>query len=456
MTSSPSKEISWRSGPSDAPLPPLVPGLPLVGSAVDMFTDVLGFLVKQYQVMGPIFRVQVLDEIYTVIAGPQANQFMAREGNTHFRSKEFWERLDHEMGAQTTLISSDGETHTRLRQMSKAGYSRVVVEGQLPEVVALTRKALDQWPIGVSRAVYPFFQELITEQLGTMIAGTSPGEYTRDVVQFVRTGLLTLVTRQRPDILRQLPRYKHARARSFELGNQILDWHRRNPPGTQRKANLIDDAIQAASQGGLLHESDLMPLALGPYIAGLDTAASTAAFLMYALFKHPEIMKGVLNEAETLLAGKGPTPAKVRDLDILDRALRETLRRYPIAPALQRTVIEPFEFAGYRVDAGGRIFIGTTVAHFLAELHPDPYRFDIDRYLKPRSEQRVPGGFAPFGLGSHACLGSGLAEVLIQVNVATLLHYGSFIMDPPYYKLKMRSAPTPAPNRTFQMRLVRK
>ncbi len=456
MATARTKEITWRSGPSDAPLPPMVPGLPGIGSALEMFTDVLGFLVKQYQIMGPIFRVKVLNEIYTVIAGPQANQFMSREGNTHFRSKEFWERLDHEMGAQTTLISSDGEVHTRLRQMSKAGYSRSVLEAHLPEVVSLTRKALENWPIGESRPVYPFFQELITEQLGTIIVGTAPGDYTRDVVDFVRTGLLTLVTRQRPDILRQLPRYKEARARSFELGNRILEWHRHNPPGKDRQPNLIDDALGAAHQGDLLNESDLMPLALGPYIAGLDTAASTAASLMYALFKYPQIMRGVLQEAETLFDTEGPTPAKLRELDILDRALRETLRRYPIAPALQRTVVEPFEFAGFRVEAEGRVFIGTTVAHFIPELHPDPYKFDIDRYRDPRNEQRISGGFAPFGLGSHACLGSALAEAQIQLTVAALLHYGSFIMDPPYYRLKMRSAPTPAPNSSFKMRLINK
>lgn len=449
-------EIFWRSGPSDAPLPPIVSGLPLVGSALDMFTDVLGFLVKQYQRMGPIFRVRVLDEIYTVIAGPQANLFMAREGSKHFRSKEFWERLDREMGAQTTLISSDGEIHSRLRQLEKRGYSRAVIEANLPAVVNITKKAISNWPIGESRPVYPFFQELITEQLGTLIVGTAPEDYVQDVVTFVRTSLLTLVTRQRPGVLRQLPGYKRARTRAFELGNRILDWHRQNPPGEGRQANLVDDALAVVREGGVLSESDLMPVALGPYIAGLDTAASTAAFLMYALYKHPKILRGVQEEAETLLGGEGPTPEKLGKLDLLDRALRETLRRYPIAPALQRTVVEPFEFGGYRVEAGGRIFIGTTVGHFLPELHPDPYQYDIDRYIEPRSEQRIPGGYAPFGLGSHTCLGSALAEVQIQLTIATLLRYASFIMDPPYYQLKMRTAPTPAPNNTFQMRLVSK
>jgi cytochrome P450 len=416
---------------------------------------VLGYLVEQYQRMGPIFRLRVMGDIYTVIAGKEANLFMSREGNDHFQSKEFWQDMDRELGAETTLISSDGEVHSRLRQLQKRGYSKSVIEAHLPDVVSITRKAIASWPVGESRAVYPFLQDVITEQLGTIIAGRAPGDYVQDVVYFVRNALLVLVTRQRPRFLLSAPGYQRARQRSFELGEQILDWHRRNPP-TDRQPNLIDDALQAAREGSLIQEKDLMPVALGPYIAGLDTAASTAAFLAYALLKHPHLMEMLRPEMESLFEDGVPTPQKMRQVDILHRVVLETLRRYPIAPAVQRTVTKPFEFAGHRVEAGGRIFIGTTVAHFIPELHPDPYRFDIDRYLPERNEHRIPGAFAPFSLGAHTCLGAGLAEIQIMLTIATLLHGARFVMEPPDYDLKTRTAPTPAPDKSFRMRLVSK
>jgi cytochrome P450 len=303
--------------------------------------------------------------------------------------------------------------------------------------------------------VYPFLQDVITEQLGTIIAGRAPGEYVQDVVYFVRNALLVLVTRQRPRFLLATPAYRQSKQRAFELGNQILNWHRDNPP-IDREPNLIDDALQAADDGSLIKNSDLMPIALGPYIAGLDTAASTAAFMIYALFKHPDVLDSVRPELDMLFDDGLPTPQKMRDLDVLHRVVLETLRRYPIAPAIQRTVVKPFEYAGYRVEAGGRIFIGTTVAHFIPELHPDPYRFDIERYLPSRNEHRAPGAFAPYSLGAHTCLGAGLAEIQIMLTIAALLHYARFEMEPPDYELKTRTAPTPAPDKSFRMRLVKK
>lgn len=445
--------VPWKSGPSSAPLPPMAPGLPLLGNTLQLADDVLHFLVAQYLALGPIFRIRALKDTYTVIAGREANLFLAKEGSDHFRSKEFWEGMDRELGAETSLISSDGEVHARLRQLQKRGYGRSAIDGHVGEVVALAQEAVDAWPVGESRPALDFLQLLVTNQLGTIIVGHGPGEYVGNIREFVRTALLVHVTRQRPGFMAQTRSYKNARDRSLELGRQIIADHRANPP-VDRPPNLIDDAIAAAERGEILKETDLAPVALGPYIAGLDTAASTMAFLFYALGTHPDLRDRVQSEVDALLAKGTPEPMELGRQDVLHRTVLETLRRYPIAPAVQRTVVEPFEFAGYRVDAGGRIFVGTTVAHFVPELHPDPYTFDIDRYLPPRNEHRTPGAFAPFSLGSHTCLGAGLAETLIMLTTAALLHAGRFEIDPPDYELKVRAAPTPAPAGNFRLKRV--
>jgi cytochrome P450 len=446
--------VTWKSGPTQAPLPPVMPGLPIVGNALDLSQDVLRCMIKGYRRCGPIFRLKALNDTYTVIAGTDANLFFSRERGEHLRSKEFWAGIDQEMGARVTLISSDGPVHGELRQISKRGYSRSLYEANFPDVVEITRRAIEAWPVGESRSVVPWVQSVVVEQLGHVIVGTPPGDYGQDIYQFIRTLLLTLITRQRPRVLLRLPGYKNARRRSFELSEAIVAWHKANPP-VDRPPNLIDDALAAVQAGRVLTEHDLAPIALGPYIAGLDTSANTIAFMLYAIFKYPELRAGVQHEAAALFGEGGPTPAQLRQADVLHRTALETLRRYPTTPAVQRTVIEPFEFAGYRVDAGQRLFIGTTVVHFDEQYHPDPERFDIERYAAPRAEHRIPGAFAPYGMGTHTCLGAGLAEAQIMLTVAGLLHFGQFEMDPPGYELKIRPLPTNAPANNFRLRRVR-
>ena len=71
-------------------LPPRAPGLPLVGNAFSMMGDIRSFLTKQYLQLGPIFSLQALDRTFIVLAGPEANLFLARQGKTHLRSRELW------------------------------------------------------------------------------------------------------------------------------------------------------------------------------------------------------------------------------------------------------------------------------------------------------------------------------------------------------------------------------
>ncbi len=446
-------EIAWKGGPTVAPLPPLVAGLPVLGNTLDLANNVLPFLIREYHRHGPIFRIRALNDTYTVIAGTDANLFFSRERGEHLRSKEFWVGIDRQMGAEVTLISSDGDIHTELRQVSKRGYSRSLYEAHFDDVIEITRKKIEEWPVGESRSVVPWMQSVVIEQLGKVIVGTAPGDYGKDIYNFIRTTLLVLITRQRPGFLLHMPAYKHAHRRSMELSASIIAHHKANPP-VDRQPNLIDDALAAVQNGTTLKETDLVPIALGPYIAGLDTSANTIAFMLYAIYKHPELLSDILAETGQLFSAGIPTPDGLRHVDVLHRTALETLRRYPTTPAVQRTVTEPFEFAGHRVDAGGRIFIGTTVVHFDERYHPDPYRFDIDRYLPTRNEHRIPGAYAPYGMGTHTCLGAGLAEAQIMLTIACLFHFGRFEMDPLDYNLKIRPLPTNAPANNFRLKRV--
>ena len=123
----------------------------------------------------------------------------------------------------------------------------------------------------------------------------------------------------------------------------------------------------------------------------------------------------------------------------------ETLRLHPVSPAVLRTVSNSFEFAGHTVPAGRLVMIGTAVGHGLEKCFPQPDRFDIDRYTQERGEHRQRGAYAPFGTGSHRCLGSGLVPVQIGLTMATILR--DLVLQPldPHGALRVRSFPTMQP-----------
>lgn len=426
----------------------------LLGNLRHLFGDIRAFLTESYLRHGPVFRVRVLHRRLTVLAGVEANDFVAREGKALLSSRQTWQPEADFFGATRSLLTLDGPEHAQLRRAQTPGYSRSVIESRLPAVVGSIRQQLALWPVDRALPATETLQKLLAVELGVHVAGYSPEGYLDDLLFFVRRVLATTVTRHEPRILLHTPRFRRARRRIWKMAEEV---EAANAPATSRcpLSNLIQDVLRLRETNpDLLPKSDLRLNVLGPFIAGLDTAASTCAFLVYSLLKNPALLAAARAEADELLAEPGLTWERFDRLDILRRALQETMRMYPIAPALQRTAKAAFTFAGYEVPAGATIIVATTVPHYLPQYFPDPTRFDIDRHTPEKRRQLPARCLAPFGLGAHTCLGAGLAESLIVVTVATLLQSLDLAMGPSGYGLKIDPKPTPRPDRNFRFKVV--
>jgi len=437
--------------------PVQVGGVPILGSALSMAKDPGRFFYECYRKYGPVFRLKVMNNTYTVLAGAEAANFMGtREGRDSLRSKEFWQGLVDEWGARRTLTGEDGETHQKLRAVMKHGYSKESVKGRYNELVEISDMVLARdWPLGKLVPVVQNMQYLVTEQLGAMLTGTSPREYVADIRTTILYILNILVTRQRPKFLLKDPRYRHAKKRVAELGQRMIDeYHASKGSRDPQRRNLVDDIMEAHERDpDLIPGSDLILSLTGPFVAGLDTVANTIGAFVYAVLKHPEAHARVLAEADALF-GRGPIDEPdIRNLPVINGAIMEVMRMYPIAVAQMRTATRDFAFLGHRIRAGELLYVATAVPHYMHEYYPDPDTFDIDRYQKPRAEHLKPGVYSPYGRGTHTCLGKTLAEVQMALSMARLFYKLDLELESPDYELQTKVLPTPGPSMKFKVRV---
>ncbi|SER06508.1 Cytochrome P450 [Solimonas aquatica] len=438
---------------------PKVRGLPWLGSVLAMARDPAQFFVNCYRQYGPVCRLNVLGNPYVLIAGVEAANFLGtREGKECLRSKEFWEGLVAEYGATRTLTGVDGEAHKQLRDIMRNGYSKESIKGRYQELLAITDRCFTRdWPVGQLVPVVEGMQYMVVDQLGTILTGAAPLEYVKDIRTTILHILNVLVTRQRPKILLKRPKYKKAKARVFELGYQMIEQaKRRYGKVPEAERNLIDDIYAAHKETPeVMPASDLIVSLTGPYVAGLDTVANTTAAIVYTVLKHPEVKARVLKEVDELFAGGDniDETALMKRIPSLQGAIMETMRLYPIAVAQMRCATKDFVFEGHQIKAGEMIYIGTSVPHFMSEYFPEPMKFDIDRYAKPRAEHMAPGAYSPYGRGPHTCLGKSLAEVQIALSMARVFYKLDLALEPENYTLKTKTAPTPGPAMDFKVRV---
>jgi cytochrome P450 len=437
--------------------PPRPRGLPLVGHALSLAADPLGYLSRQYHAHGPVFRLQILQRPLTVLAGPEANLFIAREGGQHLAADELWQRFNRAVGIRELLPGMDGERHQRLRTVIKQGYTRRAIVESFPAMLRVVDDVARGLRPGQRISAVELVRRIITDQLGLVVVGRTAGAYFRDFVIFVNTLLNATVVKRWPELALYRPRYRRAQRRVLEFAREIVAAHRRAPRAAD--GGLVGALLAAKEKDAdILTEQELLLNVAGPFIAGLDTATNTAAFLLYALLKNPQVLARVTDEVDRVFAAPGNegvlTLDSLHTMTALHGALMETMRLYPITPGLHRTTVRPFEFAGYRVDAGQEVLFATAVSHFLPRFFPNPYSFDIDRFTPPRNEHQQKGAFAPFGLGAHTCLGAGIAEIQILLTAAKLLHRRKWTIDPPHYQLKTSVDPVLTPGPGFRVRMI--
>jgi cytochrome P450 len=417
--------------------------------------DLIGFVVEQYHRYGPIFRIRALNKDMVVMAGPEANAFVTQEGADKLSSREVWGPYGQEFEVGDYIQDIDGEQHNRFRKILKRGYSPSMMLSNPAMLVNIAQNVINKYPVGEEVPALYLLRLIVTEQLGTLLANHAAGADLQALITATAMSLNVYVVEKAPAITLRAPGYQRARRRFLELGREILKEHR---TGTRAQPDLVDDILAAsqepANQDILGSESQLVFSALGPFIAGLDTVANECTFMLYALLEHPDVMEQCVAEADEIFAEGLPDPAKLRSIHFIHDAMMETLRRYAIAPALTRTAAKDFEFAGYRVEKGQRIIIATTAAHFMPEVFPDPYKFDITRYSEPRNEHKKKGAYAPFGVGAHTCLGAGAAEIQIALVMASVLHMVRFERADSRGELPIRNNPTPTFGYDFQVRIA--
>ncbi|MDX2160001.1 MAG: cytochrome P450 [bacterium] len=435
--------------------PPHAKGLPLLGNSLNMRVDPLHYFVKLYHQHGTVFRVTILGRPYWVMAGIEANRFLAREGEAHFGSESLFGGLARELGSDALLTALDGAPHRHQRKVQRRGFSKEIMLSQLNTIQAVSKDHIDQWQPGAVLPLFRTVQKLVTDQLGMVLGGRTCGPYFDDLWYFLNTNMKAHVMKTTPMFILKSPKYLRAKARTQLFAREVLDWHRANPP-ISREPDLFDDLLAAVDENGKPYSEKMLNASvIGSYFAGMDTISSTISFLLASLLMRPQLLERVLVEVDTAFENGGITPEALRKMDTLHHAAMETLRLYPAAPFTPRTVTESFEFNGYVFPKDTEVYIANCVTHYLPEFYPNPHEFDPDRYDRP-DHPKTAQAFAPYTLGAHTCLGAGMAEVQMMAVVASLLRSLDLAIDPPNTPLVVYAAPIPNPGPKYAIKVIGK
>lgn len=433
---------------------PVARGLPILGSLFRIaFNPLEGFL-SMARECGPVFFFKVFHKKMLVMAGTDVNRFLSEEGKDCIISHEQWKDLTAYWECPHVLIALDGQPHIEERRQWKRYISRDVANSEQDQMFTVIRDFTDLYtagdkPVSVNR----FSRALITRELSFLFTGEIfqlPPDLTESVGEYLKTLLNVKASKSLPGFVLKLPPFRKHEKLVKAFGADLLRRARLHLD----EDSLFSMVIKRVDADPARRETELLPILLLPFIAGLDTLASSMTFLFYELLNNPALTARVRADVDAACAANGgqlPAPEQMRHIPALFGVCQETLRRYPVAFATMRHAAKDFEYQGHHVTAGQQIIFFTGSPHFDPQLFPDPYKFDIDRFLEPRMEQRTRYAFSPYGRGPHICLGAAMAESIFLSTVACLLRYYEFSATEPGKQYRMTFSPGPCLPDKFRM-----
>ena len=404
---------------------------------------------------GPVFELRLpFRQNMIVLAGLETNEWAHRMGRVFLRSKEYFEGVDKAYGVSRSMHSVDGADHFRFRKSLQPAYSRRTLTRRLDEVYDLARAHMASWDIGAAMPVQDMLRPLLNAQSSPLLASINTQAEIADALEYKIRVLNVGIVKILPRFMLKTPSMRR-RAKAMQ---KIVDRMQRTHTAAQR-VGMHEDVVDAylalnASDPQFLPESDLS-LPLGAILMTAMYMGDQIGFALYWLVQNPELYERVTAEADALWAEGDPGEEDfTRDrIDVTHRVLMEALRMSPIVAMSMRTVMNTCVVEGYELPVGSQLMIAQTATHYSEESFPNPWTFDIDRYLPPRNEH-LGRGYAPFGLGTHSCLGSRWADMQMAINLLMLTHHFKIELDRPYERLPMDPLPSQSPSNKLKFRLV--
>lgn len=448
------EEKAWKPGKTGAPRPPLVKGLPLFGNFFDMAQDIFPLLVRASRDYGPVFRIKAFSSEWVCLVGAEANALITHTAYEYLAMGEAYQGFNDTFKSNSFLVGIDGPRHAHLRRVERRAFSREALARKLPEAVALTDAHIARWRDGDVIDIVQELKALVVAHLSLTLTGRDASALLGDVQTLLNHIVAVTQLKIWPKFLLSMPHFTGARERVYADIRRLLREHRERPQ-TGEEADLIDDMLAASGlDGGPLPDDAIIAATMGAYMAGLDTAAIIATFILYGILRHRAVYDRVMVEIDDAFAQGPLTWERIASMTAFRGAAMEALRLFPVVGLLPRDAVIDFEFMGHQIHRGEQLFLGITATHFDERYFPDPLAFDIERYSPPRNEHKKGNVYAPFGLGAHKCLGGNMGELQAMVVAATMLHRLQLRLSPLDYDMKVVAKPLRRPELSFRLRVL--
>lgn len=411
-------------------------GLPVVGNLLAFVPNPPEYLLQQSIQHGKIVQFNFGGIKAIVVADPELVQdVLVRRKDDFTKSERSRKNLSGLLG--NSLLISVGDYHAKQRKMIQPAFHTTRIQAYGEQMVDTTERLITQWGDGVIRDVHTDMMQLTMEIVAITLFGNAVEEDAIKVgesVAYLQESGSDVIKRfvQLPYWMRKDFYDREAEARDT-LESLIMRFiSERREQGTIDTGDLLSMLLLSEdAEGHRMSDQEIRDEATTLFSAGHETTSNALTWAWYLLAQHPEVEAKLQHELATVLAGRRPTIADLRNLPYTHQVLKESMRLYPPAWTLMmRETVRDTQLGGYEIPQGWIVFVPPYVLHRHPDYWDQPDIFNPDRFAPEHADKIHRYQYFPFGGGEHVCIGNSFAMMEAALILATIASRYSMSLAP--------------------------
>lgn len=409
-------------------LPQAPGGMAVLGHALPMLRNPLQFLCS-LSTYGDLVEIRVGPFKAVVVCDPDLTQQVFVNDRVFDKGGPFYDRAREVIGNALGTCAHDD--HRRQRRLAQPAFHRDRLSGysqlMAREIIAVTRA----WRDGQAIDVLSETMLISTRIAVALMFGNTPlpvalseiiGHVTTLATEFYVMMFLKPPLNRLP--ISSARRFEHARKSLRTILARLLHDRRADEAGHQDLLSILlasGDTCGASAttkkEEQVLSDAEAIDQLITFFIGSMETTGITLAWALDLLARHPDVQKRLQVEIDAF----PDRPARFDDLPALvltQQVVTETLRLYPPVWFMTRKTTSDCHLGVHSVSAGTTLIYSPYLIHHRPDLHPDPDRFDPERWATGHTIPRH--AFIPFGGGARKCIGDVFALTEATLALAAI------------------------------------
>uniref|UniRef100_A0A8C9U4V3 Lanosterol 14-alpha demethylase n=1 Tax=Scleropages formosus TaxID=113540 RepID=A0A8C9U4V3_SCLFO len=405
-------------------LPPVIPSsIPFLGHAIAFGKSPIEFLEDAYEKYGPVFSFTMVGKTFTYLLGSDAAALLFNSKNEELNAEDVYSRLTTPVFGKGVAYDIPNPVFLEQKKMLKTGLNIAHFKQHVQIIEEETKEYFARWGDSGERNLFEALSELIILTASHCLHGKEIRSMLDEKVAQLYADLdggFTHAAWLLPGWL-PLPSFRRRDRAHREIKNIFFKVIQKRRESPQEEDDILQTLIDATYKDGRpLSNNEIAGMLIGLLLAGQHTSSTTSAWMGFFLARDKAVQERCLAEQKAV-CGEALPPLdydQLKDLTLLDRCLKETLRLRPPIMTMMRMAKSPQTAAGYTIPAG----------------HQNPAAGEKFAYV-------------PFGAGRHRCIGENFAYVQIKTIWSTLLRLYDFELVNGYFPTVNYTTMIHTPNR---------